>query len=372
MSGLITIRSLPNSADAAEHAESGAAFAVGSDRKLRTDIRPRLLYRNESASGFSMDLYDFQLKRGEFWVEELRSNNLMLGLNINGTGILNCSDRDIELPPSTSILYRAGRAGLRTTRQHSERHCFITVEFAPDFLRRNLPGCSCTLDVMAGQFKPGNHCTTQPECGEIQPLSDAQKMLVSQLVNPLPVEGARQLVYQGLALQMMAHFFFSRCEGQSLNCPGQKPVAQERVQRVMAILRRDLSRPPSLDEIGREIGCSPYHLSRTFSKEMSMTIPQYLRKLRMESAAQLLTSGKWNVTEVAVEVGYSSLSHFSQAFCQVMGSCPAMYAQQHGSFQSTETSTLLQRDEICKDSQNQSKCCCTRDEIHQMDSLNLN
>jgi AraC-like DNA-binding protein len=58
---------------------------------------------------------------------------------------------------------------------------------------------------------------------------------------------------------------------------------------------------------------------------MGITIPQYLRKLRMERAAALLKTGKFNVTEVALEVGYSSLSHFSQAFCQTMGCCPAIY-----------------------------------------------
>ncbi len=56
-----------------------------------------------------------------------------------------------------------------------------------------------------------------------------------------------------------------------------------------------------------------------------MTIPQCLRKLRMERAAELLKSGKCNVTEAAMEVGYNSLSHFSQAFCQTMGCCPALY-----------------------------------------------
>ncbi len=56
-----------------------------------------------------------------------------------------------------------------------------------------------------------------------------------------------------------------------------------------------------------------------------MTIPQYLRKLRMERAAELLRGGKHNVTEAALEVGYSSLSHFSQAFCQIMGCCPGLY-----------------------------------------------
>jgi AraC-like DNA-binding protein len=66
-------------------------------------------------------------------------------------------------------------------------------------------------------------------------------------------------------------------------------------------------------------------LSRTFSQELGVTIPQYLRQLRMERAAALLLSGKFNVTEAAFEVGYASLSHFSQAFCQTMGCCPNLY-----------------------------------------------
>lgn len=98
------------------------------------------------------------------------------------------------------------------------------------------------------------------------------------------------------------------------------------VRGVVAILQRDLAAPPTLEAIGHEVGCSPYYLSRTFSREMGMTIPQCLRTLRMRYAAELLKSGRCNVTEAAMAVGYSSLSHFSQAFCQAIGCCPAMYS----------------------------------------------
>ncbi len=46
----------------------------------------------------------------------------------------------------------------------------------------------------------------------------------------------------------------------------------------------------------------------------------------MERVAELLRSGKHDVTEAVLEVGYSSLSHFSQAFCQTMGCCPGLYS----------------------------------------------
>jgi AraC-like DNA-binding protein len=45
----------------------------------------------------------------------------------------------------------------------------------------------------------------------------------------------------------------------------------------------------------------------------------------MERAAELLRMGHHNVTEAATEVGYSSLSHFSKAFCETIGCCPVLY-----------------------------------------------
>src|SRR6185295_15192195 len=97
------------------------------------------------------------------------------------------------------------------------------------------------------------------------------------------------------------------------------------VDSVLAILRRNLTGTPPLEAIAREVGCSPFYLSRTFSKETGQTIPQYVRQLRMEKAAELLKTGKFNVTEAALEVGYNSLSHFSQAFHQTFGCCPGLY-----------------------------------------------
>ena len=54
-------------------------------------------------------------------------------------------------------------------------------------------------------------------------------------------------------------------------------------------------------------------------------LSQWLRRARLEKAAELLASAKCNVTEAAFEVGYSSLSHFSQAFHEMYGCCPGLY-----------------------------------------------
>jgi AraC-like DNA-binding protein len=155
-------------------------------------------------------------------------------------------------------------------------------------------------------------------------MSIEQRNVIASLAEPPVAKAAQILWYQSKALELMAHFLFAPKDPEFF-CMRQKRVARERVGRVKEILARDLVNPPTLEILGQEVGCSPFYLSRIFSREVGLTIPQYLRNLRMERAAELLRTGRYNVTEAAIEVGYSSLSHFSKAFCETIGCCPVLY-----------------------------------------------
>jgi AraC family transcriptional regulator len=157
-----------------------------------------------------------------------------------------------------------------------------------------------------------------------RPMSIEQRNVVASLAAPPVAKAAQMLWYQSKALELMAHFLFAAKDPEFF-CMRQKRVARERVNRTKELLARDLVNPPTLEQLGQEVGCSPFYLSRSFSREVGLTIPQYLRNMRMERAAELLRSGRYNVSEAATEVGYSSLSHFSKAFCETIGCCPVLY-----------------------------------------------
>lgn len=324
MPSLVTIQPRPH-AEAPGIALKSPALRMGKPLdRLRRAAVPQRLYGDLRELGVSVDYYSFELSSGMSWSQHLPSDCLELCVNLSGSSSIQCGENAVELTPSTAALYACGENDLCASRTGAGHHRFITVSFSSSFLRRHLPAGDCTLDAVVAQFKlPG---VPVAAVGRVQSFTAEQNQLVSQLIQSHPVEGARGLMYQGMVLQLMAQFFFASCSGDKSCCPRQKQLARERVSRVIAILRRDLAEPPALEEIGREVGCSPFHLSRTFSKEVGMTIPQCLRKLRIECAASLLSSGRCNVTEAAMEVGYSSLSHFSRAFFQTMGCCPAMYS----------------------------------------------
>jgi AraC-like DNA-binding protein len=131
--------------------------------------------------------------------------------------------------------------------------------------------------------------------------------------------------YQAKALELAATLLYRPLPGEELFCQRIKRLNRERVQKVIAVLKEDLAEPPSLEEIGRRVGCSHFYLSRIFTQEMGKSISAYLRDLRMERAAKLLREGALNVTQVALEVGYSSLSHFTTTFRETFACCPGLY-----------------------------------------------
>jgi AraC-like DNA-binding protein len=156
-------------------------------------------------------------------------------------------------------------------------------------------------------------------------LSATQQQLIATLRQPPVYAAAQPLWYQCKALELAVTFLLSPPPESEMFCSRQQRVAQERVEQVIFLLNQNLAEPPSLEELGKKIGCSHFYLSRIFSAQTGHTITQHLRQLRMERAAELLKSGEHNVTETALEVGYNSLSHFSAAFHETFGCCPGLY-----------------------------------------------
>lgn len=283
----------------------------------------RQLFGGIYDSGVSIEWHDFELPQRFEWSRSFHPDSLELCLNLDGHGSIHCAEATVVLNPRTAGVYLPSRHALQAWREANQRHRFIAIEFSVGFLREHLASCDGALHPLVEAFVQGSPLHLR--IGEIQRLTAAQEQLAAHLLNPPVFQRARPLWYQAKVLELMAAFFFAGRGEDELFCDRQKRLARERVDRVVALLRKNLVEPLSLEEIGREVGCSPFHLSRTFSREVGMSIPQYLRKLRMERSAELLRSGRYNVTEAALEVGYSSLSHFSQAFCQTMGCCPGLY-----------------------------------------------
>jgi AraC family transcriptional regulator len=292
----------------------------------------RQLFGNFDRMGVSFEWHDFQPNRDFDWSRSFHPGSVELCLNLSGTAEMTCRSEKTSYTTWTGGFYRQGEDPISAVRFAREKHQFITVELAPCFLQKHLSPDTAHLHPLIRNAVTAERA--QSGLAQTAPLNSRQRELIATLRQPPVLASAQTLWYQAKAIELIGEFFFQPASEQELFCHRQQRVARDRVDAVIAILRRDLANAPTLEHIAREVGCSPFYLSRTFSKETRLTIPQYLRQLRMEKAAELLRTGRFNVTEAALEVGYNSLSHFSQAFHQIHGCCPGLYPMatpaQHG------------------------------------------
>jgi AraC-like DNA-binding protein len=83
--------------------------------------------------------------------------------------------------------------------------------------------------------------------------------------------------------------------------------------------------PLSIKDLAREVHVSPFHLIRQFEAVFGETPHQFRQSSRLELARRLLAAGQHSVTDVCMEVGFSSLGSFSVLFTRRVGETPSAY-----------------------------------------------
>ena len=83
--------------------------------------------------------------------------------------------------------------------------------------------------------------------------------------------------------------------------------------------------PLSIAQIARAVGISPFHFIRQFEAVFGATPHQFRIARRIERATRLLALDSGSVTDVCMEVGFSSLGSFSTLFARRVGVPPSRY-----------------------------------------------
>ena len=98
---------------------------------------------------------------------------------------------------------------------------------------------------------------------------------------------------------------------------------EEKIRYARELLEQDLVNPPSLSRLARLAGTNEFALKKGFKQIFGLPVFQFLQKLRMTKALELLYTGEQQVGEVALAVGYENMSAFARAFRQTHGISPS-------------------------------------------------
>lgn len=102
-------------------------------------------------------------------------------------------------------------------------------------------------------------------------------------------------------------------------------VATLPVRQAIKYIQNHLDEPLRLSELSKQAKLTPNYLSSLFSKEMGMTIRQYIKLQRIDAAKKLLKNYDFSISEIARALNFSSESHFIKSFREETGNTPAQY-----------------------------------------------
>lgn len=144
--------------------------------------------------------------------------------------------------------------------------------------------------------------------------------LVAMLRHSLRQRIAEPLEAESLALTLVQRALGPRTS----RAAGGSAGRQRMVDRIKLLLAGDLTRRWTLGDIAAEVKGSPIYLTQVFQQVEGMPLYRYQLRLRLARSLDLLERFD-DLTELALEVGFSSHSHFSAAFRQAYGRSPSEF-----------------------------------------------
>ncbi|HJW96068.1 MAG TPA: AraC family transcriptional regulator [Thermoanaerobaculia bacterium] len=100
---------------------------------------------------------------------------------------------------------------------------------------------------------------------------------------------------------------------------------RDSIEAVKALIASRPAANMSLRALASHAGCSPFQLCRTFRAATGQTITEYRHALRLRLALNALRDTRAELTDIALDTGYSSHSHFTMAFRRRFGITPSAY-----------------------------------------------
>lgn len=103
------------------------------------------------------------------------------------------------------------------------------------------------------------------------------------------------------------------------------PVIDQRVQLVIILLKGDLRREFTPNELAQAVNLSASRLQHLFKLETGTTLVHYRRLLRLNEARRLLETSLLSIKEIRTSVGINERGHFGRKFKSLYGVTPSQY-----------------------------------------------
>ena len=151
-------------------------------------------------------------------------------------------------------------------------------------------------------------------------MTPEMQSIIDSLFN-IQYEGkTKMMFFRSQITALLSHFFGQLA---SLKTVTIKTSEREKLNQAKDILLANLDNPPSLSEISQQIGLNTFKLKKEFKEFFGVPVFKYLQNERLTLAHKMIRNQDATVQEAAWQVGYDSLSSFSNAFEKKFGYRPS-------------------------------------------------
>ena len=150
--------------------------------------------------------------------------------------------------------------------------------------------------------------------------------LPAQFGRQLPRNGKTQpgapILAAGAAIRLLEFF------GKQLSLMANQIALQEQaaeppqVARARQFIHEHSGEEISLGDVARAAAISPFYLCKKFKETTGLHFTDYVSRVRVEKAKELLRNPNNRISEVAYQTGFQSLSHFNRCFKRIAGESP--------------------------------------------------
>jgi AraC family transcriptional regulator len=219
------------------------------------------------------------------------------------------SGKKLLAEPSQALFFAAGRA-YRVSHEVALHDDSLSLQFSADVLQQ----------VLASTIAADNFYAI--ETNSLLPArAIAERNLLSwrlkhQLAEPMEVEET--------SLNLISSAFIN-AGGSKKRSEHKRSRRSIQVEAARIALIQNPEQRWTLSDLSQKVDCSPYHLTRIFRKEIGIPLHQYQLRMRIAKSLDALLDTNDDLTNIALDTGFYSHSHFTSAFRQTIGISPTKF-----------------------------------------------
>jgi AraC family transcriptional regulator len=245
----------------------------------------------------------------------------------HGIGYRICGARTIRTDKPASGRGRIGEPGMtaivpaeeESQWEHEGPHEMVHFYISSSF-----------LEALAGEiYGVDGSLVELPEAGfHDDPTIERYAMVFrDRLLDPDPMI---ELELNAAAQLLGAHLLrkYSNLAGRSMSPANQKgaaPLSAMQIRRVRDYVQANLARDMGLAELAEQAQLSPHYFSMRFKRTLGVSPHRYVLRERIQEAQRRLAARHASISEVALSLGFSDQSHFSQTFRKLTGTTPKRF-----------------------------------------------